>query len=79
MTESTRAGRFGPPKSGKRLVGLDETLVGKLDVCIKKARKESLAEGRLPSCYLFPEVTQRMIQRTMQRACKAARLHVRNP
>lgn len=79
VTETTRNGRFGPPKSGKRLIDLDETLIGKLEVYIRKARKESLAEGRLPSNYLFPEITQRMIQRAMQRACKAARLRVRNP
>jgi integrase len=79
VVESTRAGRFGPPKSGKRLIDLDETLVGKLEAHIKKMRKESTAEGRLPSHYLFPEITQRMIQRAMQRACKVARLRLRNP
>jgi len=79
VTETTRAGRFGPPKSGKRLIDLDETLVGKLEVHIKKMRKESMAEGRLPSPYLFPGITQRMVQRAMQRACMAARLRVRNP
>ncbi|MBU4232813.1 MAG: tyrosine-type recombinase/integrase [Desulfobacterales bacterium] len=79
VTESTRAGRLGPPKSGKRLIDLDETLVGKLEVHIKKMRKESMAEDRLPSPYLFPGITQRMVQRAMQRACKAARLRVRNP
>lgn len=79
VTETTRAGRFGPPKSGKRLIDLDETLVAKLEVHIKKMRKEALAKGTLPSGYLFPEITQRMVQRAMQRACKAARLRVRNP
>src|SRR4030042_3759650 len=79
VTETTRAGRFGPPKSGKRLIDLDETLVGKLEVHIKKMRKESMAEGRLPSPYLFSGITQRMIQRAMQHGCKAAGLRVRNP
>jgi integrase len=79
VTETTRAGRFGPPKSGKRLIDLDDTLVGKLEVLIKKMRKEALAGGTLPRGYLFPGITQRMIQRAMQRACKAARLRVRNP
>jgi integrase len=79
VTETTRAGRFGPPKSGKRLIDLDKTLVGKLEVHIKKMRKESMAEGRLPSPYLFSGITQRMIQRAMQHGCKAARLRVRNP
>lgn len=79
VTETTRSGRFGPPKSGKRLIDLDDTLVGKLEAYIKKMRKESMAEGRLPNPYLFAKITQRMIQRAMQRACKAARLRVRNP
>jgi integrase len=61
------------------VIDLDETLVDKLEVHIKKMRKESMAEGRLPSSYLFPSVTQRMIQRAMQQGCKSARLRVRNP
>lgn len=40
VTETTRAGRFGPPKNGKRLIDLDEALVDKLEVHIKKMRKE---------------------------------------
>lgn len=40
MTEPTRAGRFGPPKSGKRLIDLDENQAGKLEVHISKMRKE---------------------------------------
>ena len=79
VTETTRAGRFGPPKSGKRLIDLDEALVDKLEVHIKKMRKEGMAEGKLPGRYLFPGITQRMIQRAMQRACKAAQGRVRNP
>jgi integrase len=79
VTETTRAGRFGPPKSGKRLIDLDEALVDKLEVHIKKMRKEGMAEGKLPGRHLFPGITQRMIQRAMQRACKAAQLRVRNP
>ena len=79
VTETTRAGRFGPPKSGKRLIDLDETLVGKLEAHIKKMRTESMAEGKLPNSYLFPGITQRMIQRAMRRACMSARLRVRNP
>jgi integrase len=61
------------------LIDLEETLVNKLETHMKKMRKEALAEGSLQSRYLFPGITQRMIQRAMQRACKAARLRVRNP
>jgi integrase len=42
-------------------------------------RKEALAGGTFPRGYLFSGITQRMIQHAMQRACKAARLRVRNP
>jgi integrase len=79
VTESTKLGRFGPPKSGKRLIDLDSTLVAKLDTHIKRMRKKSMAEGNIPSLYLFPGITQRMVQRAMERTCKAARLRVRHP
>ena len=58
---------------------MDETLVSKLEVHIKKMRKEGMAEGKLPDRYLFPGITQRMIQRAMPRACKVAQSRVRNP
>ena len=38
-----------------------------------------MAVGKLPGRHLFPGITQRMIQRAMQRACKAAQGRVRNP
>lgn len=79
VTESTRAGRFGPPKSGRRLVDLEDTLVGKLEIHMKRMRKAALAGESLQSHYLFPEITQRMVQRAMQRACLSARLRVHNP
>jgi integrase len=79
VTESTRAGRFGPPKSGPRLIDLEKTLVEKLEIHVKKMRKESVAAGSLPSRHLFPGITQRMVQRAMARACLSARLRVRNP
>ena len=79
VTESTRAGRFGPPKSGPRLIDLEDTLLGKLEIHLKKMRQESLIAGGLASGYLFPGITQRMVQRAIQRACIGARLRVRNP
>lgn len=78
VTETTRQGRFGPPKSGKRLVDLDSPLVAKLEAHIKKVRKESLAAG-VQAHYLFPGITQRMVQGAMRRACLAARLRIRSP
>jgi integrase len=79
VTESTRGGRFGPPKSGPRLIDLEDTMVGRLEIHLKKMRKESMATGDLTSRYLFPGITQRMVQQAMKRACLSARLRVRNP
>jgi integrase len=78
VVETTRHGRFGPPKSGTRLIDLDDTLTEKMDTHIKKVQKESLAAGVLPH-YLFPGITQRMVQGAMRRACMAARLRTRSP
>jgi integrase len=78
VTETTRQGRFGPPKSGKRLIDLDHPLVAKLEAHIKKVRKESLAAG-VQAHYLFPGITQRMVQGAVRRACMAARLRIRSP
>lgn len=78
VAETTRQGRFGPPKSGKRLIDLDETLVSKLDRHIKKLRKDCMMMG-VQAHYLFPEITQRMAQGAVRRACTAARLRTRSP
>ncbi len=78
VAETTRHGRFGPPKSGKRHIDLDETLVGKLDPHIKKLRKDCMATGVQPR-YLFPGITQRMVQGAVKRACVAAGLRSRHP
>jgi len=78
VTETTRQGLFGPPKSGKRLIDVDAPLAAKLEAHIKGLRKESLAAG-VQAYYLFPEITQRMVQGAVRRACLAARLRVRSP
>jgi integrase len=78
VAETTRHGRFGPPKSGKRHIDLDETLVGMLEAHIKKLRKESL-KGGIQAHYLFPGITQRMVQNALRRACTVARLRTRSP
>jgi len=78
VKETTRQGRYGPPKTGGRLIDLDETLVVKLDNHIKKLKKESVTTGVLPH-YLFPRITQRMVQGALRRACTSARLRVRHP
>lgn len=57
---------------------LDATLVAKLDSHIKKLKKASLAAGVIPR-YLFPGITQRLVQGAVRRACLAAKLRTRSP
>ena len=75
-TESVKLGKFGPPKSGERLVDLDVALVKKIE-----AYQRTMGKGkvRFSARYLFPEVSQRMIQRAMERACREASLRRRHP
>jgi integrase len=54
VTESTRAGRLGPPKTGKRLVDLDPALVTKLEGHLTRQRRASLAEGSPPGSISLP-------------------------
>lgn len=79
IKEAVRAGVVGTPKTGERLIDLDQETIEKLEVHIKMMRKRALAEGRLLVRYLFPGVTHRMIQRAVETACRAARLRRRNP
>lgn len=53
-------------------------MVAKLETHIKKLRKESLRTG-IQAHYLFPGITQRMVQTAMRRACMTARLRTRSP
>jgi integrase len=79
VSEKLKAGRYGPPKGGdRRLLDLEEGLVEKLEAFILGLRKEALASGGQVG-YLFPGITQRQVQRAMQRACQAAQLRVRSP
>jgi hypothetical protein len=52
VTETTKLGRFGPPKSGKGLIDLDETLVEKLEVHIggERMRVRGTDQGTVPRC-----------------------------
>lgn len=78
VAETTRQGRFGPPQSGKRLIDSEPQLIAKLETHIKEMRKESLKTG-IQAPYLFPGITQRMVQTTRRRACLADRLRTRSP
>lgn len=78
LITETRRRVYGPPKSGKRLIDLEEDLVMKLESHIRRQRQESLAAGTKVD-YLFPGLTQRMVLRAMRRACLAAELRARRP
>lgn len=78
VTATTRNGQYGPPKSGNRLVDIEETLVAKLEGYLRSLRKQALACGGSVD-FLFPGVTQRMVQRAMDRVCMAAKLRRRTP
>jgi integrase len=54
VTESTRAGRFGPPKAGKRLVYLDPALMAKLTGHVNRLKRASLAGGLSAGSISFP-------------------------
>jgi len=78
VTETVRHGKFGLPKSGKRLIDLPEDLVMKLERYLLLLRQEALREGNQVG-YLFPGITQRMVQRGLERACRLAKVRVRSP
>lgn len=78
VTETNKNGRFGPPKSGKRLIDLEDSLVARLERYVKELRKKEFAAGKQVDL-LFSGLTQRMVQRAMERACTAAKLRRRSP
>jgi hypothetical protein len=71
VIESIRAGRLEPPKGGRRMIDLEDTLVGKLEIHMKKMRKAALAGENLQSRHFFPGITQRLIQQAMHQTCIA--------
>jgi integrase len=79
VKEAMRVGIVGTPKTGERLIDLDQETVEKLVAHIKMMRKTALSEGRLLGRYLFPGVTHRMIQRAVETTCRATGLRRRNP
>ena len=79
VKESVRYGAFGQPKTGKRLIDIPESLTRQLEQHILKLRKNALAEGGAAVGYLFPDITHRLVQGAMKRACVSARLRTRSP
>lgn len=78
IVEKVSHGRFGPPKTGERLIDLPEPLVAKLEDYIFELRKEALRTG-IDDGYLFAGITQRMVQNGLRRACRLSKLRVRSP
>ena len=78
IVETIRKGRLGTPKTGRRLVDLPRSLVNELERYILDLKKEALREGKIVG-YLFEGVTERMVQRGLERACKAAKIRRRHP
>ncbi len=78
VTETFRRGRYGTPKTGRRLIDLPEPLVARIESHIKKLRKEAMKTGGDVG-YLFLDITQRMVQNNLKRLCRLAKLRRRNP
>jgi integrase len=78
VSETVKLGRFGRPKTGQRLIDVPAPLVAKLEAHIKELRKAALSTG-VPADLLFPEITQRLIQCVLKKACRMALLRRRNP
>ncbi len=78
VSETVRNGIWGLPKTGKRLIDLPASLVELLEAHIKAMRRDAL-RTRKDVGHLFPTLTQRIVQGSMKRTCKLARLRVRSP
>lgn len=79
IKEKVRHGKWGLPKAGEdRKVDLSEELMGRLQAHLKRLKERMLAEGKTVG-YLFPGVSERMMQAAVRRACQNARVRVRTP
>ena len=77
--ESIRRERVGTTKTGEdRLIDLPSDLVVKLEARILELKKNALRTGEDVG-YLFPGITQRMVQGALKRACRFAKVRVRTP
>jgi integrase len=78
VKETVRNGKFGEPKTGRRLIDLMEENAKSLQSHILNLRRESMSQG-IEIGYLFPAFTQRVIQRALERACRTAKVRIRSP
>lgn len=78
VSETTKRGRFGLPKTGTRLIDLPESLVLKVEKYVFELRKKAFSEGKTVG-YLFPDITQRLVQGALKRVCRFAKVRTRRP
>jgi len=76
VSETVRNNRFGQPKTGERLIDLPDGLVSKLKIHILELKKEALTKGERAG-YLFPGITQRMVQNAFIKTCRLAKVRRR--
>ncbi len=76
VCETVRNNRFGQPKTGERLIDLPNELVSKLKIHILELKKEALTKGERAG-YLFPGITQRMVQNAFIKTCRMAKVRRR--
>jgi integrase len=76
VCETVRNNRFGQPKTGERLIDLPNELVSKLKLHILELKKEALIKGERAG-YLFPGITQRMVQNAFITTCRLAKVRRR--
>jgi len=79
VSQTERNGKFSIPKSGKRLIDLTEDNTKDLEAHILRLRKDALSEGKEAGYLFLPKITQRIVQRALQRACRAAKVRTRTP
>lgn len=78
VSQTFKNDRYGLPKTGKRLIDLPTPLVVRLEAHVRQLRRGAMAEG-VPVDYLFPGVSQRLVQGAVKRACIVAKLRQRSP
>jgi integrase len=78
VKETVRNGKFWEPKTGRRLIDLMEDNLKALENHVLRLRRDALSQGGDVG-YLFPFCTQRVVQRALQRACRAAKVRIRSP
>jgi integrase len=79
IKEKIRHGKWGLPKAGEdRNVDLSEGLMAHLQAHLKRLKERMLSEGKSLG-YLFPGLSERIMQAAVRRTCQNARVRMRSP